>query len=215
MIIVRGRHPKSDKIQRDKTMSSNLPTELDSQNSILFLGSGFSQGAVNIQNGNLPIGGVLKAILAKDLEVDPNDYDLKTLSDEYASRSNLSLYQKLYHLFTVQKLTTDQKEILKRKWLRIYTTNYDDAAEFSYQEDRISTQSFSYDDEKPKRLASGAIIHLHGTIRKTTEENVLQQLILNESSYVRQHFEKSPWYDDFIRDLRFSSACFFCWVQPY
>jgi hypothetical protein len=38
---------------------------------------------------------------------------------------------------------------------------------------------------------------------------VLDQLILTERSYVRQLFEKSLWYDDFVRDIKFCSACFF------
>ena len=42
-----------------------------------------------------------------------------------------------------------------------------------------------------------------------TRENVNAQLVLNETSYVRQHFEKSVWYDEFVRDLRFCHACYF------
>jgi hypothetical protein len=37
----------------------------------------------------------------------------------------------------------------------------------------------------------------------------LEQLVLNEKSYIRQHFEKSLWYDEFNKDLRFCSRCFF------
>lgn len=46
-------------------------------------------------------------------------------------------------------------------------------------------------------------------IHRVNEENILQQLVLNESSYVRQHFEKSIWYEEFVRDLRFSDSCYF------
>ena len=92
---------------------------------------------------------------------------------------------------------------------RIYTTNYDDAVEFAYFQNHNQAPSFNYDDETPRKLLSGAVIHLHGVIRSATEENVLDQLMLNENAYIRQHFEKSPWYDHFDHDLRFCSACFF------
>ena len=90
-----------------------------------------------------------------------------------------------------------------------HNTNYDDAVEFAHLQLNKHTPSYNYDDPKPKKLVNGSVISLHGVIRSATEENILNQLILNESSYVRQHFEKSTWYDDFSRDLRFCTACFF------
>ena len=69
--------------------------------------------------------------------------------------------------------------------------------------------SFTYTDPKPSRLRNGSIIHLHGAIRWATEENILSQLILNEESYVRQHFEKTAWYEELERDRRFCHAFFF------
>jgi hypothetical protein len=190
-------------------MEAKPPQEIDSSTAVLFLGSGFSQGARNIKGDPMPTGAVLKAELAQALEVDPANYDLKTLADEFTSSQHRSLYQTLYRMFTAKELATDQTAILRRGWLRVYTTNYDDVVEHCYNSIRNSAASYSYDDRKPKRLDKGAVIHLHGAIRKTTEDNVLQQLILNENSYIRQHFEKSPWYDDFIRDLRFCSSCYF------
>lgn len=181
--------------------------ELDSRGSIIFLGSGFAKLARNITGGFLPTGHDLRKEFAQRLHVSPDDYDLKTLADEVAERSDL--YQMLYNLFTVQEVQQDQIDILKLPWLRIYTTNYDDAIEFCRLKEGLGIDSFNYDDVKPKRVNRGSVVHLHGTIRKTTNDNITQQLILNENSYIRQHFEKSAWYDEFIRDLRFCSACYF------
>lgn len=190
-------------------MISKTPTEIDFSGSVFFLGSGFSRNAKNIRNKNLPTGPGLKDEFSRLLGVDSNAYDLKTLADEVASRQDLNLYQILYELFTVKELQKHQTEILCFPWQRIYTTNFDDAVELAYRQNNNNAPSFSYDDAKPKRLLNGSVIHLHGIIRKTTEDNVMHQLVLNENSYVRQHFEKSLWYDDFIRDLRFCHACFF------
>ncbi len=40
-------------------------------------------------------------------------------------------------------------------------------------------------------------------------DNIMDQLVLGERSYVRQHLEKSAWYDEFDRDVRFADATFF------
>ena len=94
-------------------------------------------------------------------------------------------------------------------WRRIYTTNYDDAVEFSSLQRGERPNSFNYHEDKPRRLPIGSVIHLHGNIRTTNQKNVLKQLVLNEQSYIRQHFEQSPWYSEFFRDLRFCEACYF------
>ena len=190
-------------------MTLHMPTELDARGSVLFLGSGFSQFATNILGKNLPTSAELRTKLAATLDVDPEQYDLKTLADEVASTPGVSLFQMLYRMFTVQHLDRTQSDILSLPWYRIYTTNYDDAIEYAYSSSDRTIVSYSYDDKKPMKLPSRYVIHLHGTIRRATEENVIEQLILSESAYVRQHFERSNWYDEFVRDLRFCASCFF------
>ena len=70
----------------------------------MFVGSGFSQGAKNIRDHNLPTGRELRTELARILEVNSNDYDLQTLADEVSFRRDLNLYQTLYEMFTVKEL---------------------------------------------------------------------------------------------------------------
>lgn len=184
-------------------------TELDSDGSVLFLGSGFSRSSRNIQGKNLPTGGELKEHFAKLLGVAPDDYDLPTLADAVNADPQVSLRDLLYETFTVAQLADGQKEVLGRPWMRIYTTNYDDSIELFYQRTGRKAPSFSYHDAKPRRLPNSTVIHLHGMIRNITDGNVLDQLILSEEAYVRQHFETSPWYDEFVRDLKVCSACYF------
>lgn len=181
--------------------------QLDPEGSLLFLGSGFSVPSTNIRNKQLPSGTKLKSIFADIVGVDEHAYNLQTLADEVASQEDL--YQLVYELFTVKSLSSEQLELLKLPWLRVYTTNYDDAVELGYHQLKRNCPSFNYDEKKPRKIAPGAVVHLHGSIKKTTRENVLDQLILNEGSYIRQHFEKSIWYDEFVRDVRFATNCFF------
>ncbi len=190
-------------------MASASLTELDYEGSILFLGSGFSRRARNILGKNLPTGRELRNRFAEMLGVAPDAYDLPTLADAAANDPNVKLHEILYDTFTVSQLAGPQQEILRRPWLRIYTTNYDDSIELFYQQTGRDVRSYSYHDPKPRRFPGRTVVHLHGMIRDVTENNVLDQLILNETAYVRQHFERSPWYDEFIRDLKVCSACYF------
>lgn len=188
---------------------TNKLSEIDPQNSIIFLGSGFSAGAKNILDIQMPAGSGLKDLFAAEIGVDSRDYDLMTLADEFSGGDNSKLYKNVYEIFTTTHAEQYQKDILREKWRRIYTTNYDDLVEWAALERGEKISSYSFDENKPLRLDFGTVIHLHGSIRNATEENALKQLVLNESSYIRQHIEKSPWYDDFVRDLKFCKNCFF------
>jgi hypothetical protein len=182
---------------------------MDYTGSILFLGSGFSAGAVNIQNTQLPTGSGLKKHFLDLLKMRQSDYDLRVLADVVAKDPNLDLYNELYKLFTVKFLKPYQSDILSRPWKRIYTTNYDDVAELARHKAGLNLSFFDYDDPKPNKIPEGSIIHLHGSIRKTTSRNALTQLVLNENSYIKQHFERSEWYDEFTKDLRYCNGCYF------
>ena len=196
-------------IEIETTIRPDLPTEFDSTGSVLFLGSGFSRIAKNIRGTNLPTGSELREQFARLLDVAPDAYDLPTLADAVNEDPNVSLYDTLYETFTVAQLARSQEELLRLPWLRIYTTNYDDAIELFHQRTRRDVPSFSYHEEKPRKIPIGTVVHLHGMIRDATEDNVLNQLILNEEAYVRRHFETSLWYDEFVRDLKVCSACYF------
>jgi SIR2-like protein len=186
-----------------------LPSTLDPESTLLFLGSGFSSTATNIAGSHPPVGSELAQEFERQLGIERGELNLKVLADEMHYRGAPNLYQTLYNLFTIARLSDEQSEILSRKWLRIFTTNYDDAIEFAYQQNRIRCQNFSWDDPIPRRIPTGSIVHIHGAISRATEDNILDQLVLNENSYIRQHFERSPWYEELDRAIDHCSACFF------
>jgi len=98
-------------------------------------------------------------------------------------------------------LTAGQTAILNEPWRRIYTTNYDDAVELNRLDNKLSPNTFDVSEPVPNKLPDGAIVHLHGSIRLITPENVKDNLVLGERSYVNQYVVRSPWYDQFQRDL--------------
>lgn len=181
-------------------------TEIDTSSCVLFLGSGFSAEGKNILDLTPPVGdGLRQDLIALLKDSSYQDHDLQTVSEAAGVDSEIDLYHELYSRFTITNMPDAHRALLTLPWRRIYTTNYDDAVEF-ISPDR---PCFNYDEIRPRRISEGTLIHLHGVIRSTNPDNVLQQLVLGERAYVRQHLEKSPWYDEFDRDVRFADATFF------
>lgn len=181
--------------------------EVDPGSSILLLGSGFSLGATNIANGNPPNGRGLRRHFIQQLKLpEDTDYDLQVLTEEFAANDAKKLCDELYKIFRLATLTDAQNAILTKPWRRIYSTNYDDAVELHRLNARVSPNAYDVSEPVPNKLPEGAIIHLHGSIRLITPENVKNSLVLGEASYVNQYVVRSPWYDQFQRDLAFATA---------
>jgi len=183
--------------------------EFDPESSILFLGSGFSLGATNIAGKNPPNGIGLRKHFIEQLGL-PSEttYDLQVLTEEFAEKNAQKLRDELYRIFRVETLSDSQKAILNERWRRIYTTNYDDAVETYRLAMKTVPNAFDVSEPVPNKLPHGAVIHLHGSIRLITSDNLHSSLVLGEASYVNQYVVRSPWYDQFQRDLAFAGKLF-------
>jgi hypothetical protein len=175
----------------------------------LFLGSGFSTEAKNRLNKAPPSGTGLKVAIGKLSKVDSASYTLADLAEYCAETNKKGLFDLIQGSFRIIDLSRDQKDILAAPWKRIYTTNFDDAAEWGRQFHKLAHDSYSFEQDKPSKISDGAVIHLHGVVRNVTEENVLEQIVLGERAYVQQHVDRPLWYDQFLYDIKFSKACFF------
>jgi hypothetical protein len=188
-------------------VEGDVPIEiLDPANSVLFLGSGFSADATNIARSPVPAGHPLLERLAKALDEDPNELDLKSAADEFLDRFDLSLYQLLYETFTISEVLDYQRDIVSLPWARIYTTNYDDIVNLVKGP---NFPIFTFDESRPRKLPQAFAVHLHGSIRRANEENAADQLILNNRSYDVIARQFPEWFDEFKRDRRTFEACYF------
>lgn len=184
-----------------------MPIEtLDPENSVLFLGSGFSAGATNIVSEKLPAGQPLLERLAEAIGESHREHDLKSVADAFSHRFDVSLYDILYNTFTVVSVLDYQREILSLPWARIYTTNYDDMVSAVKS---AAFPIFTFEDDKPRALPQSFAVYLHGSIRKATEENAESQLILNSLSYDVITRDHPTWFYQFQRDRRTFDACYF------
>jgi SIR2-like domain len=188
-------------------VEGDVPIEiLDPANSVLFLGSGFSAGATNIARGQVPAGHPLLERLAKALDEDPSELDLKSAADEFLGRCDLSLYELLYETFTISEVLDYQRDIVSLPWGRIYTTNYDDIVNLVKGP---NFPIFTFDDPRPRKLPQAFAVHLHGSIRRANEENAADQLILSNRSYDVISRQFPEWFDEFKHDRRTFEACYF------
>lgn len=183
--------------------------EFDPESSILFLGSGFSLGASNIANSSPPNGRGLRRHFIEQLRLPlDTDYDLQVLSEEFAEHDSERLRDELYRIFRLTELTAGQTAVLNEPWRRIYSTNYDDAVELHRLKKKLPPNAYDISEPVPNKLPHGAVVHLHGSIRLITSENVMKNLVLGEGSYVNQYVVRSRWYDQFQRDLAFASTLY-------
>lgn len=184
-------------------------TEIDPASAVLLLGSGFSLESTNLYGKAPPNGaGLRRHFLEKLRLASDTNYDLQVLAEEFANEPGASLYRELYNLFHIDKPGPNQAAILREQWLRIYTTNYDDTVEVYRRAQRGEATSYTSWDPLPNKIPRNSIVHLHGSIGRLTEDNVLEQLVLGEASYVKQYLHRSPWYTQFQGDLRFASNLF-------
>ncbi len=192
-------------------MTRPFPHGFDPSTSVLFLGAGFSRAARNIGNSHPPtLNGLTEAIRGL-AELPPDDSSLITDLSGYAVQTGHDLFALLKSLYTISEITDEQKKIINNPWLRIYTTNYDDSVElyWSSQPREANRKSYSIEDAVPTQISRTSIIHIHGFIGKCNRDNVLDQLVLSQRSYVQQLVTVSPWWSVFDRDIRVAEHLFF------
>jgi len=182
---------------------------LDTESSVILLGSGFSLEATNALGRNPPNGKRLRRHFVEALRMPPDtDFDLQILADDFAENDPERLFDELTSLFRITELSQNQKKILGSKWRRIYTTNYDDCVEVFRTSVKENQNSYDVSDSIPNKLQDGSVVHLHGSLREMTPDNVKSSIILGETSYINQYMQRSPWFDQFQKDISFASNLF-------
>jgi hypothetical protein len=160
--------------------------ELNTRETILFLGSGFSREAINKSDERYLDRKELASRLSRVLGDEVNEsLTLREVSDDFCPDRQADLNQTLQPLMTTLSISSDQAEIINHRWRRVYTTNYDDVFEFGLLESKDSPESISFFDPLKKLGKATQVIHLHGYIHKCSDEDIDEKLVLTERSYVR------------------------------
>lgn len=180
---------------------------------ILFLGSGFSVGAIKTDSTTFKKASELAKSLQTACGIPESEMtgDLGQASEVFQDlKSEHELVDYLINEFTAVDITHAHKIIGSVNWKRIYTTNYDNVIELAYQRNKrllksaiLSQNPYNFKDK------SNLCVHLNGRVEGLTIEKLNDEFKLTNKSYLTEEFRKSEWLSIFRTDLLTAKAIFF------
>ncbi len=184
---------------------------------ILFTGAGFSSGAINIQNNDVPTGKLL-ADKIDEITGEESHQDLLVASQN-AIDNNMSdnLIELIKDIFTIKQIQPYHQTIVALPWRRFYTTNYDfvirDAGLQKNKRIKCVTTSDSPTEHlKEKNLC----VHINGHLECLNSETLNTDFKLTDSSYLHNDaLNDSAWVDHFQKELSLASAIVFVGYSIY
>jgi hypothetical protein len=197
----------------------NLETALEHAidgNAILFTGSAFSEGAINLRNARFKRGRQLASYLSKKCKL-PEGTHLEDAAEEYLAKfGEDALIEELQQEYTVKEVGNAQLQIAKIPWKRIYTTNYDNIMEVSFNKTskRLTPVTMS-DDIRSIPKNDPLCIHFNGFIDRLTRETLESEIKLTESSYLTADIVASQWAVLFRQDINTARSIFFVGYSLY
>lgn len=184
---------------------------------MLFLGSGYARGAINVDDNKMPTADLLASqfCLIGGL---PEDKDLRYVSDRVIEEGHATeVVQHLMRTFSVKEVKSHHVEIAKVSWRRVYTTNYDLVFETAAKQAGRIVKTIEVNDPPRDALKHSDIcVHLNGSMEILDEEALNGAFKLSNSSYVApDSFVTSLWLYPFRQDLERASAIVFVGYSLY
>lgn len=185
---------------------------------ILFVGAGFSSGALNLNEERFPTAAKFSVSLCEEMGR-PENPNLSLTSDMYMKDSRFgirTLIRKLDRAFRVRSLGNDSdnyKSICGLPWIRIYTTNYDNVCEVARSQQGLPGIPKTLSDSAKDHFDEMTIVHLNGYIDRLNAETLCNEFKLSTTSYLVEDFQRSDWLDLFRMELASSQAIIFIGVS--
>lgn len=179
---------------------------------LLFLGAGFSKGAINSNHEQVKDAKELSQKLFAEMGMlyDP-EKSLNVISEYFQKKEGRArLLELLRDEYSIKEVTGTHKTIMKYNWKRIYTTNYDDAAEQASIENGIYripvTLSNKLDQTRDRREI---VIHLNGFIEDMVEDTLNKEVKLTKVSYALESLEENQWAMVLKKDIEEAEVIIF------
>lgn len=204
-------------IRRAEIDTDNLFRGIASEQAVLFLGAGYSAGAINLLDKPMLRAKELAHKIAEIAGL-PVDDDLRYVSDRAIDRGfSAQVIDFLKLAFSVKELQPHHLAISAAKWRRVYTTNYDLVFERASESNGQRILPIHLEDDPAAYLSRANIcVHLNGSINSLSEEALNKSFKLTNSSYVSSDsFVSSRWLYPFRRDLERASAIVFVGYSLY
>ena len=180
---------------------------------VLFVGAGYSVGAINRKGQPLKTGSELASYLGSLADL-PEVASLEDAAEEFISLyGEDELVSVIKDEFTVGELTDAQTQIAGVPWRRIYTTNYDNVLEEAGAQLNRKFQPLTLSAEARLRdnraVSDTQCVHLNGFVELLDSDKIGSELKLTDSSYLTASVSESPWAVLFRQDLSLARAVFF------
>lgn len=187
--------------EKEESLRAALRSALAGE-SILFLGAGASKDAFDKKGISLPTGQQLADFLAKECKLDAG-YPLDTITEHFIEEtSETRLINTLRRVLHVEKIGLSLTSLGSLKWLRVWTTNYDDSFEKALEVNKTKYFSLtSSDDVINARGSKFVVFHINGKLSKI-KQTITSDFILTSQSYATQSFIDSDWATIFRNDIQ-------------
>ncbi|MBI2681563.1 MAG: SIR2 family protein [Candidatus Solibacter usitatus] len=187
---------------------SALEHALDGE-SVLFLGAGFSLGAINSRLQPFELGTAFANRLASAVGL-PTPTDLQDAAEVFLeSRGPAALAKEVLESFQATTVAKHHTSIGSVPWRRVYTTNYDNVLEIAsgksahpFRPVTLSEHPSDFDQNE------SICVHFNGYVERVTS-SLGDELKLTDSSYIAATIEASPWSSVFRLDLSMAKSVFF------
>lgn len=188
-------------------------------NAVLFLGAGFSYGAMNKADRSFPLGDELCRRLILDGQIDVSGdseadrKDLGYISERYLEmerNTKNDLLKFMKKEFSCKSYGDEHKTIAGIRWKRIYTTNYDNIVETVSADIGMDRESVSPEKNSSEVLnCANAVIHMNGYVGDVTEAKLDSTFKLLTSSYQQRTIPNGDWAISLHNDI-LNAKCFIC-----
>lgn len=184
---------------------------------LIFCGAGFSRLATNLKGDKMGDAKEFSKNLCSKMGIKEN-IDLSKVSNYYLkTKSPSELISLLKDEFTCKNLDSGNfgknnniyKTIAEVNWMEVYTTNYDNVIEFSFNQLGKKITSVTLSDEPKDYRNQNIVLHINGFINRLTPDKLKSEFKLTTVSYNTEDFIKSKWKGAFTHGLKSAKAVFF------
>lgn len=181
---------------------------------VLFTGAGLSFLSKSANDATLPSGDLLKDILLDQPHGTGSLHTLDRVAGHALRQRGVEwVFDVLKSSLTVATVDDRLSQLYNLPWRRIYTSNYDHAAELCRKRAHAES-SLTLDDEVSMSMP-GSIVHLNGSIARVSPAGLQAGLALTDMSYATSRLIDSDWFRLFLRDLKTARAIIFAGYSLY
>jgi hypothetical protein len=177
--------------------------------SVLFLGAGFSLGAINSRLQPFESGAGFANRLAAEVGLS-TPVDLQDGAEAYlVSRGPAALAKEVLESFRATTVAKYHTSIASVPWRRVYTTNYDNVLETASGKSARPFRAVTLSEHPGDFDQSESLcVHFNGYVERVNA-TLGDELKLTDSSYIAGSIEASPWSSVFRLDLSMAKSVFF------